>query len=251
MSTARRRNSDLGNAFTFGGRVPPTVGLLIALLAGGTIMGWMTGMSDLAALYPPKLLQGEFWRLVSWAFVQPPRDVLGLLFGGLVLWQTGTQLSYVWGEQRFFYRFFALALAATVVTTALGFVWAPANQPHLGIWPVAIALWYAWALMYPDAQLTFMFLLPMTGRTFGYLLLFGTALFGLANGGLRGLGSVVPHFAALGLATAFARGAGLPTRRWRLAFREWRQEREFKRKSRHLKVVKKNGSSGDPPSWMN
>jgi membrane associated rhomboid family serine protease len=251
MTTARRRaGGDLGSAFTFGGRVPASIGLLVALLVGGTVVGWITGLSYLAALEPARLVRGEVWRLVSWVFVQPPGDVLGLLFGGLVLWQTGQQFAYTWGERRFVGRFFALAAAASVVTTAVSFVWPAAGAAHLGIWPVAIALWYIRALLIPDEQITFMFVLPMTGRTFGYLLVFGTLLFGLANGGIRGLATVVPHFAALGLAYAFARGAVLPTRRWTLATREWWQERQFRRRSRHLKVVKKNGSS-EPPRWMN
>ena len=49
---------------------------------------------------------------------------------------------------------------------------------------------------------------------------------------------------------AMVRGPGLPTRRWKLQAREWKAEREFKRRSKHLKVVDKDGKD-DPPRWMN
>jgi membrane associated rhomboid family serine protease len=244
-----RRSPRLPDGLTFGGRVPASVGLVLVLTGAATLLAWMTQSFAIAALVPERILGGELWRLVSWAFVQ--RDPLTLLFGGFLVYSMGQQLALAWGEGRFLARFFLLAVAASVGATIAALFWAPANVPHLGLWPVANALLLSWALMHPGAQVQLMFVVPVTGKTLALLVVFGTFLYGLAGGGLPGIGAFVPHLAALGLAYAWSRGPLLPTRRWRLQLRDWRQEREYKRRTKHLKVVKKNGSSDEPPRWMN
>ena len=161
----------------------------------------------------------------------------------------GQQLVYVWGERRFLLRFLGFAVGASLGATALAFVWAPANVPHLGIWPVANALLLSWAMLHPDAQVSLMMVLPVTGRTFGLLIVFGTVLWGIASGGILGLGAFTPHFTALAIAYALSRG--LSTRRLRAGVKDWWSEREFQRRSKHLKVVKKDGRGGNRRDWMN
>lgn len=245
------RPAALGSVLTFGGRVPQSIGLIIALLVISTIAGWLTGQSGLAALDPASLIGGELWRLVTWAFVQPRGDAFGLLFGGYVIWQMGQQLAYAWGERRFLARFLGLAIGASLGATALALLWAPANVPHLGIWPVANALLLSWALLHPEAQVSLMFVLPVTGRTFGLLIVFGTALYGIASGGIPGLGAFAPHFTALAIAYVLSRGVS--TRRFRMGVKDWWAERAFQRRSRHLKVVKKKEKDvkDEPPRWVN
>lgn len=250
MTTVRRRkNADLGNAFTFGGRIPNGLGILLVAILVSSVASWVARNEAWAALIPQALAQGQLWRLVSWAFVQG--DPLTLLFGGFMLFSLGGQLAYVWSERRLVGTFVGLAVFASVVTTVLAFVWPAANAAHLGMWPVVNGIALMWALMYPDRQVNIWGVLPVTGKTIALLLVFGTVLYGLAGGGLRGLGAFTPHFAALGLGYGLSRGVALPTRRWKLQLREWQAEREFRKRSRHLKVVKKNGPSDEPPRWMN
>ncbi len=90
--------------------------------------------------------------------------------------------------------------------------------------------------------------LPVTGKTVALLVVFGTILYGLAGGGLVGIGAFVPHFAALAIAYGLSRG--ISTRRLRLRARDWWNERAFRRRAKHLKVVQKDGHGG-PPRWMN
>lgn len=249
MATRPRRTSpDLGSAFTFGGRVPSGLGLLLVLILVATVGSWVTRNQGWAALVPALVLRGQLWRLVSWAFVQG--DPLTLLFGGFMLYSMGQQLALVWSERRLVATFLGLAAGATVVTVLVALVWGPANSPHLGVWPVVNGLLLCWAMIYPDRQVNIWGVLPLTGRTLALLVVFGTVLYGLAGGGFQGLGAYVPHFTALAMGWVLVRGPVLPTRRWKLQAREWQAEREFKRRSKHLKVVKKDGK-GEPPHWMN
>ncbi len=243
-----RRTSDISTFFTFGGRVPASVGVLLVLMVVTTVWGAIDHrVAPLAALAPVAILRGEVWRILTWPFVQT--DVLGLLFGGYMLWSLGQQLSYAWSERRFVTRFVGYTVGASIGTTLLAFVWAEASLPHAGIWPIVLALLVAWAMMSPDRQVNFWGVLPMTGKTLALIAVGATILSGLFSGGIPGIGRVAPHLIAIAIAFFQARGLGGRRSLSRQA-REWFAERDMKRRAKHLKVVKKDGS-GDRPRWMN
>jgi membrane associated rhomboid family serine protease len=245
------RTGDLRRSLSFGGRVPPVLGLLLALVLIATVGSWIVRDAGWAALAPEAIRRGELWRLGSWVLVQD--QPLTLLFGGFVLYSFGSQLVYDWGESRFFWTFAAVTVGAALVTVLIALVWPPFWAfTHVGMWPVVDGLLLMWALRYPDQQLNFWGVLPMTGRTVALLLVFGTAIYGLFIGGVSGLLQVVPHFAALLVGWSLSRRRlSTPFRRWKLGWRDFWLERQLRRRSRHLKVVKKNGQGGEPPSWMN
>lgn len=232
--------------------MPAVIGLLLTLTLLATVGSWITRNADWAVLAPTLVVGGQVWRLVTWPFVEA--QPLNLLFGGFMLYQFGGQLAYDWGEGRFLSTFLVLTIGAGIVTVAAAWLLPPfAGIAHVGMWPVVDALLLMWALRYPDQQMSIWGVLPMTGRTMAILVVAGTVLYGLAAGGIPGLFAFTPHFAALLLGWVLARrryGIGLPLRRWKLAWRDFWLERSLRRRSRHLKVVRKNGKS-EPPRWMN
>jgi membrane associated rhomboid family serine protease len=232
--------------FTFGDRVPPAIGLVLALMLAASVWGWMQRELQLfAALSPAMILRGQLWRLVTWPFFQD--DPFTLLFGGLMVYWLGQQLAYVWSEKRFLMRFFGYAGFASVATTLLALVWSPASGAHIGVWPVANALIVSWAMLYPDRQVNIWGILPITGKTAALLVVGGTFLYGLAGGGVRGIGAFAPHLFAILAAWLLSRGK---VRAPWLEAKQWWAEREQKRRARHLRVVKKDGSD-DRPRWLN
>jgi membrane associated rhomboid family serine protease len=245
-----RRRGDLASFFTFGGRVPTTVGVLLALVVLGTVWGALDRrLAEAVALSPVLILRGQVWRLVTWPFVET--DVLGLLFGGYMLFWLGQQLSYAWSERRFLSRFLVYDVGAALGTTLLAYVWEDASVPHLGVWPVVVGLLVAWALLFPDRQMSWFGVMRMTGKTVAWITLGLTVLSGLfagRGGGFHGLATVLPHLIAIGIAWLQARGLGGRRLGWQA--RQWWAEREMRRRTKHLKVVRKNGP-GDRPRWMN
>lgn len=241
----RPRRASISDSFTFGGRVPGSIGLLLVAILVASVLAWQSpALRGAAAFMPALVLQGEVWRLVTWVFVQS--DPFTLLFGGLILWQFGAQLGYVWGERRIMGRFFAYTVGAAVAATLVALAWPGANVPHLGMWPTVNALLVSWALIYPSQQVNIWGVLPITGKTMALLVLFGTVLYGLFSG----FGAFMLHLAAIGIAWGLA-SSGLSLRRTSRQVQGWWAEREARRRSRHLKVVKKDGAGGDPPRWMN
>jgi membrane associated rhomboid family serine protease len=247
-----RRSPQFSQFFTFGGRVPATVGLFLALMLAASVWGWTDrGVLGLAALAPAAILQGQLWRLVTWPFFQD--DPFTLLFGGFMLWSLGQQLSYAWSERRFATRFLGYAAGAALLTTLLALVWPAALQTaHVGVWPVVNALLVAWAMLFPDRQVNIWGVLPLTGKTLALLVAGGTVLYAIAGGFPRGFAAFAPHLFALGLAWVQARGLG--GRRSLFQARQWWAEREGKRRAaaraKHLKVVRKDGPD-DRSRWMN
>ncbi|HET7824117.1 MAG TPA: rhomboid family intramembrane serine protease [Anaeromyxobacter sp.] len=242
---ARRR--DYTSFFTFGGRVPASVGFFLVLMLVSSVAASVDRrVVDFTALAPFYVKRGELWRLVTWPFVQG--DVLALLFVGFMVWTLGQQLSYAWSERRFVTRFFGYTLGAAVGTTLLSFVFDSANEPHYGAWPVVNALIVAWAMLFPDRQVNIWGVLPVTGRTVALLVLGGTVLAAVMTGKLHGFGGFTPHLVAIAIAWVQARGAGGRRLGWQA--RQWWADREMRRRTKHLKVVRKDGS-GDRPRWMN
>lgn len=239
-----RRNRDLAALLTFGGHVPASVGLLLVLMLVASVWGWMSPrILGAVALMPIAILRGEVWRLVTWPFFQD--DPFTLLFAGLILWQLGQQLSYVWSERKLVVRFLEYAVGAAGGATLLALVWDQATAiQHVGVWPVAIAFVVAWAMLFPDRQVNIWGVLPLTGRTLAMLVVFATLLYAIA----RGFAAFTPHLIAIAIAWVQARGLG--GGRLRSQARRWWAERGLRRRTKHLKVVRKNGS-GDGSRWMN
>jgi membrane associated rhomboid family serine protease len=239
-----RRNSSIGEVFTFGGRVPPTVGGLIAAIVVASLLGALGrgyGLVDAAALVPALVWEGQVWRLVTWVFFES--DPLSLLFGGLTLFWFGRDLCFAWGARRFLVTFFGVALAAAVVTCLVGRLAWPGLLAYgwTGSWPVISALIVAWAMIFPERQILFMLALPVSGRALLWLTLGGTLLYAIFGR----LGAYVPHLAAQLLMIAYARGWSLRGL-WQ-SMRIKGYERRARRRASHLKVIKKE----DPPRWMN
>ena len=183
------------------------------------------------------------WRLVTWVFVQD--SPLTLFFAGFMLWWLGQQLVFVWGERRFLVRFFGITLGAGVLATLVALVYPPAAVAHIDAWPTVNGLLVAWALMYPDRPLSWFGVVNMTAKMMAALVVFGTVLYAIAYGGP---GRFVVHFSALLLGWALSRGSfgGF----WRKARRNM-EEREMRRRSKHLKVVRRRDGQDEPPRWIN
>jgi hypothetical protein len=239
----RRARFEPPQFFTFGGRIPASIGLVLVVTAVLTIYTWQNrAFAALLALSPVDILSGELWRLVSWPFVQ--NDPFGLIFVALMFWWLAPQLMWGWGERRFWLRLLGITVGAAVVPALLALVWPGARVPHVGAWPVMNAMLVAWAMRVPDAQVNIWGVVPVTARTLAIGVFGGTVLYALFSGP----GAFLPHFVAMGIAYALVQGlsAGRLVGRAQESLRQQAQ----RRRARHLKVVKKDGRGG-PPSWMN
>jgi membrane associated rhomboid family serine protease len=244
------RGIPVRRAMTFGGRVPPGLGgIFIALIAGMLAAQLVPSAASWLVLVPGLVLQGELWRLVTWPFVN---GLLDLVFVALTLWWIGQTLAYEWSDRGFVVRFLEIVVGAALVTTVVALAWPPLRGAvFAGAWPATWALLFTWGLLHPGAQISWFGVLPMTGKTIAQVVVFGTILWAIANGGLHGFPRYAPNLAAIAIAYGALRGRGGTRRGWLRLKRRWYEWR-LERRSRHLKVVgRKDGEDGDRPRWMN
>lgn len=240
----RRRNSSLDDLLSFGGRVPPVVGGLIAALIAFSILGVVAGLASWGAFVPALVLRGQVWRLVSWPFFE--RDPISLLFGGLTLYWFGRDLCWAWGPRRFLATFFGIAGLSAAVTTLLALVVPQlAGGAWAGAWAVLSALIVAWASLFPERQILLMFAIPISGRALLWVTVGGTLLYAVFGG----VFSYVPHLVAQGLMALYLRG--FSARGLFQSFKIRSLERKARSRASHLKVVERNGDAKGRDGWMN
>jgi hypothetical protein len=154
-----------------------------------------------AALFPGLTLQGQIWRLLTWAFFE--MNGLNLVLGAVLLGLVGRDLAGLWGGSRYLLGCIALSVAAGTLTSLVGLAWKDVGtMGYLNIWALADALLIAWSLLFPNRTILFMFVLPAAGRNLLYLTVGITVLFAIMDGFFL----YVPHFLAMGLMYAYIRG---------------------------------------------
>lgn len=246
MRPARR----MGGGFTFGGRVPFSLGVILVV----TAVGWLGGLIlqnngifplvSYGGLVPGLVLHGQVWRLLTWVFVGTGADPIGLLFGFLMLYWFGRDLAMMWGSRRFGLIYAGMTVATGGVLTVAGiFLPRVHDQFFTGVWPMVDGLTVAWGLLHAGAQINIWFVLPVSGQLLVWITIGGTVLYALITGNAE---AFLPHFVAEFLFLGFVR-LGSPARlmaRWRLGA----LERSAKRKAKHLRVVDKDG---EPPRYLN
>jgi len=237
----------LQRILTFGRRVPAALGGLVLASAAATLLGHVpVGGQPLGwalLLSPAEVIEGEIWRLATWILVEG--DLLGLALALLSLWGLGRELCWAWGPRRFLATYAVLGIATGVAVTALALAWpALGGARHGGVWPMTLALLVSWGLLFPERQLLLFFALPLRASQLSWVILGGTALWLLAVSAAAALPAAVAEV----LMVAWVRGWS-PRALWQEARIRWGRWR-MRRRSRRLKVVKKNGAGG-PPRYLN
>lgn len=118
--------------------------------------------------------------------------LLHLLFELLIIWSFGSELDQLWGTRNFYAFFFSVQLAAALFTVGLGLAMGVPFVAY-GIGPGLSALMLAYAVLWPNRQALFFFVIPMRMKwivfIFFLFLLIGTwnhivlHLSGMAFGG--------------------------------------------------------------------
>jgi membrane associated rhomboid family serine protease len=172
--------------FSFGGRVPWGVGLVLAITVVLSLLvafgdRHAGSLFDLTALIPEAVWRGQIWRLATWAFVEP--SPIGLIFGCLVLYWFGGDLAREWGSRRFLTVYAGIALTASILTCLIARVdRAVLEHPYLGTWSIGAALVVAWGLWFPDRVIRIYFVLPIRGYVLAWATIAITVIFAVYSG---------------------------------------------------------------------
>lgn len=157
---------------------------------GGGLTRWL----DMA---PHRVIHGEVWRLLTYAFCHDTRDIWHLLGNMFFLWICGRQIEPLYGAREFLRMYLAAALIAALCYLAFGFAIAQ-PIPMIGASGAVMAVAMICALYYPTMEIIVMFVLPVQLRWLvAAYVVFDLYPVLLALGGEGGLDGVA-HAAHLG-----------------------------------------------------
>lgn len=183
---------------------PVTRGLVAACFAGWLCRLLFPEVSLYFGLVPALFTGGWLWQGVTYIFLHA--DLWHFIFNSFMLWMLGRFLEPQMGSRKFLLYFLACGAAAALVTVA----WSPASErPVIGASGSVYGLLAAFAFLYPDTQVYFYFLFPMSARMMAFLL--GALEFGMTVANPASRISSVTHLGGL--------AAGLA---WLWAERRWR-----------------------------
>jgi membrane associated rhomboid family serine protease len=209
--------------------------LAIALIAGSVL--WGLTRSDVFVLIPGQVLErGAIWELFTYAFVAS--DPLGVIFGALVVWSIGSSLEATWGPKRLLRVVLGCTVLAAVLTvlTAIPVI-SVRGFAFFGAWVMGSVIWVGYGLSFGSRQTNF-WGIPVTGYVFaliglGFVML--KAVFSFQELGLR---PVLPELYAIALVAGYLKLDAPKT--WLLRFQSWRFQRQFRSRSKHLRVIGKD-----------
>ena len=184
---------------------------------------------------------GHYYQFITYPFID--HSFMTVLFNALILWFIGSELEVKWGS-KFYGKFLAIATYSGGVAYALIFsqFMSGTEMPLYGLTGLNLALFVAYAIIYSERTLVFMFIFPMKAKYFCMLLagieLYMSVFSAYSHGALSHLISMLVGFAFLKIKSLQARGVTLG------AIKEQHHRNKMKQK---LKLVKEDELPPDSP----
>jgi membrane associated rhomboid family serine protease len=118
------------------------------------------------------LMSGLIFQLFTYPFIEV--DLMGFIFNSLVVWFIGSELENQWGA-KVYLRFLLIiilgvGLIYSLVNILFFFGTHVYSMPLHGLSGMNFAMLAAYALLYPDRQMSLMMIFPMRARTFCWIL---------------------------------------------------------------------------------
>ena len=192
----------------------PIITVLMARSSGGL------GPGAYLALSYYGIMKGWLWQPITYFFVHSIGIgisiffLISLFFHMFLLWFAGSEVNFRYGTKAFLFFYLSSGLVAGLITGLALYLFS-ANQILVGSGPPVFALLTIWAMIYPNMQLSFLFLIRMKAKTLVLVVLAFGLVLNLANG------QWVPFLGdLLGVAWALLIGTTI----WRLSF-PWKPQR--------------------------
>lgn len=139
-------------------------GLMKYLIIGNAVI-WLVSMMDTTgtlvgylALNPRMILQGQIWRLATFALIPQSGGLLTLLFLYFYYF-IGTAMEREWGSAKFNLYFLSGLLFTIVYSFAVYFI--TGLDMNIGAWYIYLSMFFTFATYYPDMQVLLFFIIPI------------------------------------------------------------------------------------------
>lgn len=164
----RRERSGFFSAFEGTGQVCVTiivVTVVAFLVQVGTRItpqmpnsGWFTNAFE---FQPSAILQGQVWRLVTYAFLHSTESILHIVFNMLIFWMVGREIESIYGPREFLAFYLVAALIGGLAQLFAGWMIPQLAGPMLGASGAVTAVLVLFAMHFPTRVFYFMLVIPM------------------------------------------------------------------------------------------
>jgi membrane associated rhomboid family serine protease len=172
-------------------------------------------------------------------------QLLGFIFNSLLIWFVGSELEQLWGSKLYWRFLLFVTIPVGLIYCAIGLIFFYGTSvffnPLFGLTGINFAILIAYAMLYPDRQLSLMMIFPMRARTFCWILVGIEAYMAIFSSYLPSWG----HLLAMGMSYLIVRFQTVPIFSKILNF-TWKGKKSSKK---HLYVVK-DDDSNFPKYWQ-
>jgi membrane associated rhomboid family serine protease len=199
---------------------------------------------SILALIPAEVVRYLFlWQLATYLFLHGGFG--HIIWNMLALWMFGADLEQAWGTRKFIRFYFFCGIGAGICVVLLNYVlpWGNPSVATIGSSGAIYGVLLAYAMMYPDRTILWLFLIPIQVKYF--VMIVGVVAFMMSFHPGNGVSSFA-HLGGLLFGYIFMKS---PNMNFDLAGPVQRQYREWKlrRAKRKFQVyLRKQGSGRDP-----
>ncbi len=125
----------------------------------------LAGTLDLLMLRPSDVMaHGYIWQLATYMFLH--QGIGHILFNMLALWMFGTEFERLWGTRRFLNFYFFCGVGAGLCVILGNYLFGSPEIGTVGSSGAIYGILLASAVMWPDRQMLFYFLIPIKMKYF-------------------------------------------------------------------------------------
>ncbi|HXH76298.1 MAG TPA: rhomboid family intramembrane serine protease [Bacteriovoracaceae bacterium] len=187
------------------------------------------------------LFSGMVWQLLTYPLVET--EFMSFLFNSLLIWFVGSELETLWGSKIYLRFLLMITFGVGLIYCAVGLLFFFGTSVYLtpiqGLTGVNFALLIAYAMLYPDRQLSMMMIFPMRAKTFCWILVAIQAYFAIFSSHI----TAWAHLLAMGISYLIIRFQSQPLIK-KVLNSTWTPS---KTKKKHLYVVKDDDQK--PPKY--
>lgn len=137
---------------------------------------------------------GLIFQLITYPLIET--QLMGFIFSSLIIWFIGSEIEGMWGRKIYLRFLLMIVVGVGLLYVLLNLGMNTFAMPLHGLSGINFALLTAYAVLYPDRQLSFMMIFPMKARTFCLILAGIEAYMAIFSS----LSSSWPHLFAMGFA---------------------------------------------------
>lgn len=124
--------------------------------------------SRMISFVPAYIFQGQIWRLITFIFIPVSSSPIWVVLSVMMYYFLGNQLERAWGSTRFTVYY----LFGVIMTVVIGLLLGLTDLKYFSVvnmYYVNMSLLLAFASLYPDAQFTIYFFIPIRGKWLAWL----------------------------------------------------------------------------------